>query len=260
MSVEEHTGFEDRLDAFLDGELEGAEQARFARHLAACRRCRRAAALHRAARSGLEAAPVDRATGALRARLRDALEGADAMRGIASRRISGWIAGLGAAAGVALIVALALWGRGPDGPFGTRPQAGATVPMIHAALADYRRRMHGELPPMRTGGIAALAARLPFRLQPLHGRRLQLISAWRTTIRGEAAAALAYRYGDHVLVQYVVSEALFFRQPRVRQAVARNGRYVASVRGLHVLAWPAAGSGSLLVGDLGVRALQAARG
>lgn len=68
-------------------------------------------------------------------------------------------------------------------------------------------------------------------------------------IRGEPAAALAYRWGDLVVVQYVVSEELFFRNPVVRQAIAARRGFV-TVRGPQsVIAWPESVGGTLLVGD-----------
>jgi RNA polymerase sigma-70 factor (ECF subfamily) len=51
------------------------------------------------------------------------------------------------------------------------------------------------------------------------------VSCWRTTLQGEAVSAWAYRWGNRVIIAYVVPEALFFRQPQVRDAVARDGRY-----------------------------------
>ena len=48
---------------------------------------------------------------------------------------------------------------------------------------------------------------------------------------------------------YVVPEALFFRQPIVRETVSRQGRYVASEGKESVVAWPLKSSGVLIVGD-----------
>jgi hypothetical protein len=75
-------------------------------------------------------------------------------------------------------------------------------------------------------------------------------------IRGEQAAVMAYRWQDRVVVQYVVSEALFFRQPVVRDSVTAAGRFTAEDGSRSVVAWPNPGAGSLIISDLPVNELE----
>ena len=123
--------------------------------------------------------------------------------------------------------------------------------MVRAALADYRQVAHEELPLVYLpADLTGLVAEFPFPLKLLDSPRVRLIGAWRTDIRGEPAAAIAYRSGDRIVVQYVVSESLFFRHANVRAAVARGGQYIVSDGSQSVVAWPQARSGSLLIGNL----------
>ena len=58
------------------------------------------------------------------------------------------------------------------------------------------------------------------------------------------------------MVQYVVSGPLFFNQASVRDAVAREGRYVARLGDQTVVGWPGDNAGSLLVGELPTERLE----
>jgi anti-sigma factor RsiW len=116
-------------------------------------------------------------------------------------------------------------------------------------VADYTVRMVRHLP----GGennLAAVLDSVPFAVRPISATGTQVIGAWTTAIRGQPAAAIAYRWRDRVVVQYVVSDSLFFHHRDVRAAVAARGLYRASDGALGVLAWPDSGSGSVLVGSL----------
>ncbi len=97
--------------------------------------------------------------------------------------------------------------------------------MIRSALADYRQVSQQVLPPACGAGGSP---ELPIPGAPLRAPGVRPVSCWRTSLQGEAVSAWAYRWGDRVVVAYVVPEALFFRQPRVREAVASQGRYTAS--------------------------------
>jgi hypothetical protein len=91
---------------------------------------------------------------------------------------------------------------------------------------------------------------MPFPVETLNLPDGELMGAWPTEIQGEPAAALAYRINNQIVVQYIVSEPLFFRQDVVRQAVADSGRYLTTDNHESLLAWPGTGSGNLLVGTL----------
>lgn len=258
--TQRHQELIDQLDAYIDDEQDDAESALVEAHLSGCARCQRALQLHRALRDSLAGAPVARAPDSLRQRLLMQLEAEQApparaafatqRRPRARRLTSRWL-GWATAAGIAAIVL----GHG----FWSRHQTAQQIPMIAAALADYQQHLNSELPAAGPQQLAAIERSVAFKVQPMPALRHQLIGAWQTRIRGEPAVALAYRYGNHILVQYVVSQSLFFRQPRVREAVARDGRYSTTSHGTSVLAWAQNDSGSLLIGAVDPQLLETLR-
>ena len=253
-----HRAIIDQLGAFLDEELAPEEAARVEAHLADCARCRADLALQRRLRDRLAALPATRAPAALRSRVEAVPERRPARPGSPesdrhgsrtaaalawSRPVARVVPWLGWALAASLAVVLVVIER-PAPP-------ALAVPMVQAALSDYRAVAGRELPlAYAPDRIDALREVLPFPVTTLPAGKARLLGAWRTEIRGEPAAALAYRAGNDVVIQYVVSEALFFRQPLVRESVARKGRYVATDGGQAVVAWPGHGSGSLVIGAL----------
>ena len=125
--------------------------------------------------------------------------------------------------------------------------------MVQSALVDYRRVSREALP---SGCGDAGRPDLPFANAPLRAPGVRPVSCWRTTLQGEAVSAWAYRSGNRIVVAYVVPEALFFRQPQVRDAVARDGRYTTSAGEASVVAWPAERNGVVVVGDVPVSELE----
>lgn len=258
--AQRHHELIDQLDAYIDHELGDEESARVEAHLSGCARCQRALQLHRALRDTLAGAPVARAPDSLRKRLLMQLEAEQAPppRGASAARrrprlrsfAQPWL-GWAVAAGLAAVLLV----HG----FWTGPRPLQQIPMIEAALADYQQHLNRELPPAGLQQLAAIERTVAFKVQPMPALRHQLIGAWRTRIRGEPAVALAYHYGNHVLVQYVVSRSLFFRQPRVREAVARNGQFDTTSHGISVLAWAQSDSGSLLIGTVDLQHLKMLR-
>ena len=258
--TQRHHELIDQLDAYIDHELGDEKSARVEAHLSGCTRCQRALQLHRALRDTLAGAPVARAPDSLRERLLIELDAEQAPppRGASATHqrprvrqfAQPWL-GWAAAAGLAAVMLV----HG----FWTGPQPSQQIPMVEAALADYQLHFNRELPAAGPQQLAAIERTVAFKVQPMPALRHQLIGAWQTRIRGEPAVALAYRYGNHVLVQYVVSQSLFFRQPRVREAVARDGRYSTTSHGTSVLAWAQSDSGSLLIGAVDLQQLEALR-
>jgi anti-sigma factor RsiW len=276
-----HGALAELLGAYADGELPPAARARVEAHLLACDRCRRVVAAQTGIGARLAAEPVqpmapvfrdrvfahafaqpvvgttDVATASSPARVpvprwrRHAAQAlawsgwavAAALTGVLASRptVSGRTAS--ELTGVPLGVA-----AGP--PAATVPPSGtpAAPPMVEAALVDYRRVRAAPLP-ATAPDLAAVRASVPFPVVPLRSADVRLLAAWTTRLRGEPTAALAYRWGDRVIVQYVVPERLFFRQPDVRAAVANGGVFTAASGAQGVVAWPAASSGALLVGD-----------
>ena len=125
--------------------------------------------------------------------------------------------------------------------------------MVRSALVDYHRVSAEVLPPACDETVRM---ELPFADAPLRATGARAVSCWRTTLQGEPVSAWAYRWGNRVVVAYVVPEPLFFRQPGVRHAVARDGRYATTQGSASVVAWPAQRSGVLVVGDAPVSELE----
>lgn len=251
---QEHERLIESLGAYVDGELAPEQAAVLEAHLLGCQRCRQELSLQRAMRTRLEYQEMQRAPAALRERIRTALEAEDAEAWPRhSHKQYRWSvllpwAGWALAACLALVIGLQLGLSHNPGP--------QPVPMIAAAIANYHQQLAGELPAADTVSLSKLKRSLPFPVTPIAGLRSHMISAWSLRIRGQPAAALAYRLDGQVIVQYVVSESLFFRQPQVREAVAAHGLYVVSVGRNSVVARPGADNGSLLIGSVPVSELE----
>lgn len=252
----EHERLIELVGAYADGEVTPEEVPVLEAHLLGCERCQQAVSLQREVRARLERQEMERAPAALRERIQAHLT--DEIKTHPRRGLKQhWLirpqvrAGWALAACLALVLGLylGLW-RSP----GPQP-----IPMIAAALADYHHQLGHELPAVDAASLEKLEHSLPFPVTPIAGLRSHLIAAWSPRIRGEPAAALAYRLDGRVIVQYVVSESLFFRQPRLREAVAAHGVYVASAGQDSVVAWPGADNGSLLIGPVSVKQLESVR-
>jgi anti-sigma factor RsiW len=130
-------------------------------------------------------------------------------------------------------------------------------PIADAALKDFRRVAAADLP--SGPHLAAVQAEVPFTIPALRSAHMRLIGSWTTEINGERAAALAYRCHDRLVVQYVIAEHVFFRPPRLRQAIADAGVYAAGDGSIHTVAWPGTDNGSFLVGEFPASVLAAMR-
>jgi anti-sigma factor RsiW len=163
----------------------------------------------------------------------------------------------------------AIWALGPRRPAGQGMGAmsmGSLAPVsvdsipesiADAALHDFKRVAGSALP--QGPELTAVESQVPFSVPALTAPHMRLIGAWTTTIDGVPAAALAYRCHDRLVVQYVVPEHVFFRPPRVRQAIAASGLYAAGEGKLHAVGWPGRDNGSFLVGEFTAPELAAMR-
>jgi hypothetical protein len=244
-----HDEVQDLLGPLADGELPDLLAERARAHVAGCARCARAVAVQEAIRRGVAAGSVPSASPDLLLRATAALDAEEARRpGGALHQPRRWMRRTVPWSGWAVAAALALVLLSPP----RAPWRAAEPPMIRSALADYRQVSQQVLPPA-CGGEGR--PDLPIPGAPLRAPDVRLVSCWRTTLQGEAVSAWAYRWGNRVVVAYVVPEALFFRQPRVRDAVARQGWYTTSDGDASVIAWAAERSGVLVVGDAPVSEL-----
>ena len=276
----------DLLGAYADRELSAEAAAQVEAHLVGCARCRRELTVHTALRERLASEPVEPASLALRDRIVAAtatIPAADRAvpttsptaaannpgdrvpdRPVPRRRYA-------VLAGAVLALVAGVWAStGPLGGVVRRGAAGATagaaagaaaarsvvrldvapatVPVLAAAIADYRRVSARDLPG-RARDLDVVRAAVDFRVEPLRAPGLRLVAAWTTTLGGEPAAVLAYRHGGRIVMQYLVSEDVFFRSPVLRAAAAAGHPLGASVGRQGLLAWPEPAAGSLLVGE-----------
>ncbi len=178
---------------------------------------------------------------------------------VAVMRWSGWLV-------AASLAGLWIWGphRAPSsgmgmsmGPLTPVSMDSVPEPIATAALRDFRRLTASALP--QGPHLAAVRAAVPFSVPALHSAHMRLIGSWTTEINGERAAVLAYRCHDRLVAQYIVAEPVFFRPPRVRQAIASAGLYAAGDGTIHTVAWPGTDSGSFLVGEFTPAELAAMR-
>ena len=118
----------------------------------------------------------------------------------------------------------------------------ANIPMVDDALVQYDE-MKGKILPVSSQSDSI---KLPLKWPNAH-----LLASWKTQIAGSPAQAFAVRTGDNIVFQYQIDEAVFFRSPEVRKAVAQAGNYQDSTGNIDILALPLKKSGLLVVGPTG---------
>jgi len=266
------------LGAYADDELPPEMRREVEAHLTECGRCVQELRVHMALRQRLQAekgvlAPSDALMRleAYVARLgRDAREQRASAVPIGPGKRSRLRHPLAAWGGWLVAASLAaVWALGPRRPPGQgmagmsmgplTPVAVDSIPesIADAALHDFKRVASEALP--QGPELTAVESQVPFSVPALTAPHMRLIGAWTTTIDGVPAAALAYRCHDRLVVQYVVAEHVFFRPPRVRQAIAASGLYAAGEGKLHAVGWPGRDNGSFLVGEFTAPELAAMR-
>ncbi len=269
------------LGAYADEELAAALRREVESHITQCDECRRELRLQLALRARLQAedptlpppAVVERLRAHLKTLGRDTGSYTDQ---VATRRGLGVLSGLSVgmhalvswggwliAAGLAAFWILgghrpATQGMGMSmGPLTPVAVDSIPEPIADAAIEDFRRLTAEDLP--RGPHLAAVRAEVSFSVPALRSAHMRLIGSWTTEINGVQAAVLAYRCHDRLVVQYVIPEHVFFRPPRVRQAIAAAGLYAAGQGKVHAIAWPGTDNGSFLVGEFTAAELAAMR-
>lgn len=255
-----HEVLRELLGAYVDRELPPETVAQIDAHLVGCAECRHALSVHETLRVRLAAERPAAPSPALRARIASAIDAAPApvvapappdRHAVVDRRLviaaaAGWLLAL------VLAVALVVQARGAS-PRGPSARAVAVpvqqVPLLGGIVDDYARVSGGDLPG-RARDLSAVRAAVSFPIEPLRAPELRLLAAWTADLHGEPAAVLAYRLRDRLVVQYLVAEDAFFRNPAVRAAVA-DRHLLTAAQGAHTLvAWPGAETGTILVGDV----------
>lgn len=255
------------LGAYTDGELPPETMSQIDAHLLGCVRCRREVELHTAVRERLQREAGVVASPALCERVMHVVDIAPAAAPLAQAPSVPWWRRTRARVG-AMVALAGMLGLGSALRTATDADASrdvrtsevtaATVPLLANVLADYRRVTAGDLPG-RARDLDAVRAAVPFPVEPLHGASVRLLAAWSTDLQGEPAAVLAYRWQDRLVLQYLVAEPVFFRHPGIRTPVASGSLVSATSGAQSLLAWAAAESGAVLVGDATAAELSALR-
>ena len=262
-----HPALAELLAGYLDDELTPEDRQRVTAHLPDCPACRAELRTQTAIRSRLmtksPAAASSELAGRVLARITTAPgAGAEPIAHLSRRQLlvtwGGWAA-------AAAMGGFAVWlSRNKSG--GMMGSMGPNVPVTldqvpgpvsTDVLASFRLVKEEELP--AGSDLAQLRRELGFSVPALEAPHMRLISAWATRVNGEPAAALAYRCHDRLVMQYVVSEKQFFRQPQVRNAIASQGVYATAAGSLTTVAWPGTDNGSYLVGEFSASDLVAMR-
>ena len=109
--------------------------------------------------------------------------------------------------------------------------------------------MAGNLPG-RARDLEAVRAAVPFAFAPLSNSALRLLGAWTTSISGEPAVVLEYRWNDRIILQYFVTDQLLFQSADVRASLAQAGSASVTNGSEGMLLWAEPEYGTLLVGNL----------
>ncbi len=244
--VELHIRLQDLLAGYVDDELDQQEKSIIEAHLAGCESCRSDVARQQLISQRLNKLPLERLSAEMHQEidntLSDALTSSDDIRHQARpasifinwyQRIynPGFFAASGWSVALLLIVVLLY----PS----LTPENSHKVPMVEDVLAEYLHLDKTSLPASNIHSKSSLPANWP---------NARLLTSWDTTVGGAPAKAFAMRNGDKIIIQYRVDEAVFFRNPDVRQAVADRGSYLSQKNDIQVLAMPLKDAGLLVVG------------
>lgn len=243
-----HIRIQDWLAGYADGQLDEHHTALVEAHLAGCAACRHDVARQQALSARLQLIPTPRFSASFEKRLDDALTEAlmtSRHNSVGQRvvNIKGWLSRLGPLVliggggwAVALILAAVLLM-----PTFT-PRNINQIPMVRDVLIDYHRVTREDLPSQSDGSGAS---------PPIRWANSRVLATWVTKVGGEPAQAYAMRRGNSLIIQYHISESVFFRSPDVREAVARAGDFRTRDNQLEVLGIPMEESGLLVVAPTG---------
>ena len=245
-----HTQLQDSLAGYADNTLDAQQNAIIEAHLAGCEACRADVARQQALSQRLQHVAAPRISAQLHQRLDDALAEAAPRSGRMQRFWQGWrwrgfispkrlmkirMPSFAAVSGWGIAMTLAMVMLTPRLLSVTRSE----VPMVVDVLAQYRHIAHTALP---------VSAERPTTTPPATWENARLLASWETTVGGAPAQAFAVRRGGSILLQFRIDEAVFFRNPEVRQAVEQNGNYQFKVENTQVLAVPIRQAGLIVVG------------
>ncbi len=243
------------LGAHADGELPVETSSQIDAHLLGCGRCRSELRVQQAVSQRLSHSTVPTTTAVLQDRVRAALSVTSipvrttplVSTGVVRRtRWTRLAVVLTAVVFLALVAVLRNRSPQLDPP---PYMASTTIPAIADIFAEYRLVSQGDLPG-RARDLDAVRRALPFPVRPLVNANAHLLAAWTADIAGEPAAVLAYRWNEHVVLQFIVAESSLFRAHQLREAFSQRRAVVTQDGEQGLIAWPEASSGSVLVGNV----------
>jgi hypothetical protein len=115
------------------------------------------------------------------------------------------------------------------------------IPMIEDAVSEYHRIENSDLPALSVNNKI---------IMPVNISGSQLLATWTTKIGGESAQAFAVKVGHSVIIQYRISQNIFFRNASVRKAISVSGNFRTKQDKLEILAIPINQAGLIVVGPL----------
>ena len=249
------------LGAYADNELPPETRSQIDAHFTGCARCRRELDVQRILRDRLGAEPVPAASAALRERIAASIKQAAppalapepspaVERASRHRMVRAWVAvGALAIVSVSVLSNAPAWLTSPNGAAAANSISAPTNPLFTEILANYRLVMAGNLPG-RARDLEAVRAAVPFAFAPLSNSALRLLGAWTTSISGEPAVVLGYRWNDRIILQYFVTDQLLFQSADVRASLAQAGSASVTNGSEGMLLWAEPEYGTLLVGNL----------
>lgn len=243
-----HIELQDLVAGYVDNEIDEKDVAIVEAHLAGCEACRLDVSRQQLVKNRLNEMPVRAMSAELHERLDSAINEAPGhehpaknireffrnlfplsrLKKIVAPKFvmaSGW--------GVALILLFMV--LNPKFDVTTSNE----IPMIQDVLTEYRYFHKTDLP---------VAEQEQTPSAPVSWENSRVLASWKTTVSGAPADAYAMRYGDSIVIQFRVDEAVFFRNPSVRNSVASIGNYQFEDNALRVMALPLKDSGLLMVG------------
>jgi putative zinc finger protein len=265
--VSDHAALVELVAGYVDDELTAEDRKRVESHVPECAACRSELRAQTVIRTRLMQESLASGSSELAARVVAHIEAAPstATDGEAPSSRRQWLITWGGWAAAAAMGGLSVWlsqRKAPGMSMSMGPNAKLALDQapsdVSTAIIDNFRQLNEAELPVGTD-LSQLRRELRFTVPALEAPHMRLISAWLTQVHGEPAAAIAYRCHDRLVMQFVVSEKLFFRQPQVRHAIASQGVYATALGPLTTIAWPGTDNGSFLVGEFSASDLVAMR-
>lgn len=116
-------------------------------------------------------------------------------------------------------------------------QSISSIPMIDDALEQYYLLQNQDIP------TTLLDIDIPAKWE-----NTSKLASWSTEIGGLPAQAFAVRYKNQIILQYKIDQSVFFRNAKVRKAIAQNGWYEDLNTLADILLLPQGDSGLIIVG------------